>query len=427
MPIVIPAAASSSSAAQVVPTSAVYDYLQDAQGNALANRTIKIVLNTAQANSITPQVSLQALQILVTTDANGFWQASLVPNGNINPANTLYDVVTPIYSYQITVGPSGPYQSTSVGTIVNSPASLAPATSSIIGPLTVAGLLTASAGLSVTGGATVDTLTLGSGGLSMTGPLTLTAPASRIVPGATSFAVRDTGNANDNLLVTNAGVVTARAGLVVTAGGLTATGNSTITGTLSGLTGLTVASGGITVTGASTITGTLGGITTLTATTLAGTLSTAAQASVTSLGNLTGLQLLSTNVGAGTLGYAQVVADQGAIVGAFVDLTSLTVTFTAVTGRRYKATAYCAFQSTVANDYANLLIGDGVTTYANAFWDLGVVGSQVQNTIVAVVTGLSAGSKTWKLTAQRGVGTGTLTLKAAATNPAFILIEDIGT
>ena len=46
-------------------------------------------------------------------------------------------------------------------------------------------------------------------------------------------------------------------GLVVSKGGATITGNSTITGTLAGLTGLTIASGGATVTGTVTLTGTL--------------------------------------------------------------------------------------------------------------------------------------------------------------------------
>lgn len=68
-------------------------------------------------------------------------------------------------------------------------------------------------------------------------------------------------------------------------------------GTVAGATtfsSLITFSSGIAVTGASTITGTLGGVTTLTATTVAatnlgGTLSTAAQPNVTSLGTLTGL------------------------------------------------------------------------------------------------------------------------------------------
>jgi hypothetical protein len=64
--------------------------------------------------------------------------------------------------------------------------------------------------------------------------------------------------------VSKGGAVTQAGALTVSAGGLTVTGNSTITGTLGGLTGVTVASGGITVTGNSTITGTLGGLTGLT-------------------------------------------------------------------------------------------------------------------------------------------------------------------
>lgn len=56
-------------------------------------------------------------------------------------------------------------------------------------PVTIAGLVTASAALTVTG------------------TLTLTTAASRLVPGATSFAIRNTANTVDNLLVKNAGEI----------------------------------------------------------------------------------------------------------------------------------------------------------------------------------------------------------------------------
>ena len=54
------------------------------------------------------------------------------------------------------------------------------------------------------------------------------------------------------------------AGISVTASGAAITGNSSITGTLTGLTGLTIASGGASITGNSTIAGTLGSLTGLT-------------------------------------------------------------------------------------------------------------------------------------------------------------------
>lgn len=62
--------------------------------------------------------------------------------------------------------------------------------------------------------------------------------------------------------------------------------------------GLTVSSGGVTVTGNSTITGTLSGITTLTATSLGGTLTTASQPNVTGVGTLGALNVTGAlNVG----------------------------------------------------------------------------------------------------------------------------------
>ena len=99
-------------------------------------------------------------------------------------------------------------------------------------------------------------LTIDSGGLTITaGDLTFGAAASRVIPGATSLALRNNANSADNILVSDAGAVTIRAGLTVTSGGAAITGNSTITGTLVGLTGLTVASGGASITGSSTIGG----------------------------------------------------------------------------------------------------------------------------------------------------------------------------
>ena len=56
-----------------------------------------------------------------------------------------------------------------------------------------------------------------------TGALTISATASQLIPGATSFSVRNNASNADNLLVSDAGLVTARLGLVATAGGLRVT------------------------------------------------------------------------------------------------------------------------------------------------------------------------------------------------------------
>ena len=94
-----------------------------------------------------------------------------------------------------------------------------------------------------------------SAGYSVTGTITMATAASKIVPGATSFSIRNNADAADNLILTDAGAATFRS--------------------------------------------TVGGITTLTATTLAGTLSTAAQPNVTSLGTIA--SLVATNAAITTL------------------------------------------------------------------------------------------------------------------------------
>jgi hypothetical protein len=125
---------------QVVPTVQVFDYefppgdpsLTNAP--ALSNVTVKISLDYGKATAISPVVNLDGRQVEVVTDANGYWQANLVPNTNINPANTTYTVRTPYRSYQISVpaGP-GPYQVSSI--LISTPVALMPA-----GPYTAGGL-----------------------------------------------------------------------------------------------------------------------------------------------------------------------------------------------------------------------------------------------------------------------------------------------
>lgn len=81
--------------------------------------------------------------------------------------------------------------------------------------------------------------------LSLAGPITLTTAASRIIPGATSFAVRNTGNTVDNLLIVDAGNVTigtdpGGTGTVRVGGAIDMTGaiNMRSTGTLRWTTGI---------------------------------------------------------------------------------------------------------------------------------------------------------------------------------------------
>ena len=109
------------------------------------------------------------------------------------------------------------------------------------------------------GGITVNgALTVASGGLTITaGDLTMGTAISQLVPGATSFSIRNNADSANNLILTN--------------------------------------------TGAATFRSTVSGITTLTATTLSGTLSTSAQPNITSTGTLSSLTLSGTLTAGGTI------------------------------------------------------------------------------------------------------------------------------
>lgn len=59
--------------------------------------------------------------------------------------------------------------------------------------------------------------------VTLSSTLTFSTAASQIIPGATSFAVRNNANSADNLLISNAGALTARTSMTATSGAITAT------------------------------------------------------------------------------------------------------------------------------------------------------------------------------------------------------------
>lgn len=139
----------------------------------------------------------------------------------------------------------------------------------------------------------------------------------------------------------------------------------------------------------------------------------------------------------GKMGYAEVTADQTGISTSNVDLTSLTVTWTAVAARRYRTTVWANIEidtSPTVVTLPNIKITDGSNNQKQVgygVWAAASVGNVVKSTVcVSVVeTGLS-GSTTRKargLSTDMAGGNGdTFNIKASATSPAWILVEDIG-
>lgn len=142
---------------------------------------------------------------------------------------------------------------------------------------------------------------------------------------------------------------------------------------------------------------------------------------------ITGAQIITASAQGtaqfGAAAYAQVTANQGTFTG-LTDLTGLAVTVTPGAGRRIKITACCLLSSTVSGDAGGLTIAEGATQLQTA--QLYLPSNYALTLIAIAILSPSAVAHTYKLQGQRLAGSGLITMSANATEPAFILVEDIG-
>jgi hypothetical protein len=113
-------------------------------------------------------------------------------------------------------------------------------------------------------------------------------------------------------------------------------------------------------------------------------------------------------------------------VTSIVDLTGMSVTFTAIANRNYKISAYMYAIPTVTNACATLSIREGSTTHQQIITNLGVanIGATMTGYVIKTFT---AGSITLKLSGALTSGsTGTIGFNGASNLPVSILVEDIG-
>lgn len=125
----------------------------------------------------------------------------------------------------------------------------------------------------------------------------------------------------------------------------------------------------------------------------------------------------------GVLGYAQATANQSGIGTSATDLTSLSVAVTAGTSRRLRVTVFTNISMQTAPNRAVVQIQEGATVLAAARMDIKL--NEFGPMCVTAIITPSAGAHTYKATALSLAGS-TITSNASATEPAYILVEDIG-
>lgn len=126
----------------------------------------------------------------------------------------------------------------------------------------------------------------------------------------------------------------------------------------------------------------------------------------------------------GAMGYASKVSSQAGVTTAGADVTSLSVTFTAVAGRSYRVSAMQRVIQQTSAGIVTMRLHNGAGTQLAA-WQQTLQAAEVGTAIILATFSPGAGSTTYKLNLITSAGT--VDANASATAPGFILVEDIGT
>ena len=150
----------------------------------------------------------------------------------------------------------------------------------------------------------------------------------------------------------------------------------------------------------------------------------AANTTFTSGAILTAAQM--NNLPFGMVGKVSVASDQTGISTSFVDMTGITVTFTAIANRQYKFTYQGTYFSSTAGNLPAIQFLDGASVISQPL-QLFTAETSAYSTIISgfVLSTLTAGSHTIKCQIKTFQGGGTGNLQNS-NSPGILLIEDLG-
>lgn len=128
----------------------------------------------------------------------------------------------------------------------------------------------------------------------------------------------------------------------------------------------------------------------------------------------------------GVIGFGQVTANQGPIIG-LTDLTGLSCTVTLLANRQYQIYVDLSMLSGLGNSNVTVYLTDGAGTVLKSQTQAGPGPNAFLPFCFSRYTSIpaTAGSYTWKVQAVR-TGSDTLTLEASTDSPAQIIVNDMG-
>ena len=130
----------------------------------------------------------------------------------------------------------------------------------------------------------------------------------------------------------------------------------------------------------------------------------------------------------GTSGRGYVTRTSGnySMTTSFADVTGLTITFTPVTGRLYKASFSAWLANVATNQDLSVRITDGSNNFIQGIQTYLVSGNNAPAAFHTILTGLS-GSTTLKVRAKAATASGALVVASSGSEGAAVFsIEDIG-
>lgn len=128
----------------------------------------------------------------------------------------------------------------------------------------------------------------------------------------------------------------------------------------------------------------------------------------------------------GRVAFTSITADSASTTGTVADVSTLAVTWTAIANRRYRITLLANAIGSADTDILGLYITtSGNTVLDSSFQVAGQTNKWVRHVCIAEVTP-GAGSVTYKARHNMNGGTGTSIVKASATAPGQIIVDDVG-
>jgi hypothetical protein len=125
----------------------------------------------------------------------------------------------------------------------------------------------------------------------------------------------------------------------------------------------------------------------------------------------------------GVMGYAKSTADSTSISTTQADVPGMSVTFTAVANRLYRATFEC-FYSVTSNSQNQFFITDASNNMLDQIYDNSTLTFNPIALIYIFTT--TAGSKTYKVRAETSAGTMTIYGATGANRSYSFVVEDLG-